>query len=142
MGAMNKFIWKDEYSVGIPTIDKQHKDYFVLANEIVDMLQRREATTEKLHAITMKLEAHAIEHFDFEEKNFDLFHYPGAVFHTEAHELYRKRINGFYRALDEPNANVQELADEIASYTIYFLSDHILLMDLKYSAFFKEHGVS
>jgi hemerythrin len=138
---MRKFEWKDEYNIGIPTIDKQHKGYFALANDIIDLAEGGAVTKDSLHAVTMELEAHAIEHFDFEEENFDLFHYPDATFHAEAHKLYRKRINDFYRALDEAHVDERELADEIAAYSIHFLSDHILLMDLKYAIFFREHGV-
>ena len=77
----------------------------------------------------------------FVEEKFDLLHYPEATQHIEAHKLYKERINSLYLELDKPKPDMQTIADEIATFAINFLTEHILLMDLKYSVFFIEHGV-
>jgi hemerythrin len=38
-------------------------------------------------------------------------------------------------------AELQALAKELASYAIYWLSHHILLVDKKYTHYFQEHGI-
>ncbi len=138
----NKFIWQDIYSVGIPSIDAQHKDFFSTTNEIIDLLNRKEsATNEQLLAEVMKLVNYANTHFKTEEGYFDKLHYFDAATHEAAHNSYRKRVAYYLEEFAKPEVDTPRMADEIASYSIYWLSDHILQVDKQYTIFFKEHGV-
>ena len=38
---LNKFIWKDEYGVGIQLIDEQHKHFFEIVNKILDLADNK-----------------------------------------------------------------------------------------------------
>jgi hemerythrin len=43
--------------------------------------------------------------------------------------------------VQDPKSDLAKLVDEVAAYSIYWLSNHILLMDKKYTVFFEEHGI-
>ena len=81
--TMDKFSWKPEYGVGIDSIDKQHKDFFAVTNDIIDLLEKEDVKREELLAAVVKLEEHGGEHFRTEEGYFDKVNYPGAKMHVE-----------------------------------------------------------
>jgi len=138
---MNKFIWEDKYSVGISSLDEQHKHFFEIADDIVDLLGRGDFNRDELSALIVKLANHAFVHLKTEEDYFDNLHYLSAPLHVEAHKLYRKKVEDYLQMIQNPNADIKTLADEVATFAIYWLSDHILLMDKQYTVFFREHGV-
>jgi hemerythrin len=138
---MEKFVWSEEYSVGIPSIDEQHKHFFGIANQIVDLAEQENPAREALFSAAEELGDYAMYHLKTEEDYFDKFSYAGETEHLEAHNLYRKRVAHYLDALQNPDSSAKELAGEMASYSIYWLSDHILFMDKKYGLFLGEHGV-
>lgn len=136
-----KFVWDEKYSVGIESIDKQHEVFFSTADELIGLLERGNATKEQLRAAIVKLEEHGFAHFETEERYFDLLHYDGAASHIEEHNIYRQRVGFYMDEINKPDVNLQRLAEEVATYAVYWLTNHILEVDRKYSVFFKEHGV-
>ncbi len=135
---MEKFVWSDEYSVGIPETDEDHKKFFDIANHLIDLLEKKDVTKENLVLAVDRIGEYANTHFKEEEDMFDTENYREAPQHTAAHELYRRRVNYYMRALHEPDADIRQLASEIATFSIYWLSDHILLMDKQYTIFLKQ----
>ena len=135
---MEKFIWSDEYSVGIKETDEDHKRFFDIANRLIDLLNGYEATRESLIATMKEIGDYAASHFAEEEAHFDTENYTEAPRHIAAHELFRRRVAFYMRSLDEPGADIRQLASEIATFSVYWLSDHILLMDKQYTVFLKE----
>jgi len=139
---MEKFIWKDEYSVGIPSIDEQHKHFFGITNRMIDLAEEASPAREALAAVVGELGDYAMYHLKTEEGYFDEFAYEGAPEHVQAHNLYREKVADYLKAVQDPATDLAKFTDEAASYSIEWLSKHILLMDKKYSVFFKEHGVA
>ncbi len=137
---MNKFIWTEEYSVGIKTIDEQHRRFFEIANSIID-LGEKNVSKEELLAALGQLGDYALYHLGTEEKYFDEFHYSEAARHVAIHNQYREKIKNYLDATRNEKANIKELAKEIASYSGDWLSHHILIMDKQYTKFFIEHGL-
>jgi hemerythrin-like metal-binding protein len=134
---MEKFIWSDEYSVGIPSDDEHHKKFFSIANDLIDFVNDQNVTKENLVKAVERLVNYGISHFKEEEAHFDLENYRDAHHHVAAHDVFRKRTERYMRALDEPNADIHQLGSEIATFTIYWLSDHILLVDKQYTIFLR-----
>jgi hemerythrin len=139
---MEKFIWKDEYSVGIPSIDEQHKYFFEITNRMIDLAEGLEPTHEKLLVVMGELGDYAMYHLSTEEGYFDKFAYEGAPEHVKVHNLYRQKIADYLKMAEDPKSDLAKLIDEVASYSIDWLSNHILFMDKKYTVFFKEHGIA
>jgi hemerythrin len=138
---MEKFIWKDEYGVGIPSIDEQHKHFFGIADRMIDLAEQATPVREDLVLVVGELGDYAMYHLKTEEGYFDKFAYEGAPEHVKAHDLYREEIAGYLKMAHNPGSDLAKLAEEVAAYSINWLSNHILLMDKKYTIFFKEHGI-
>lgn len=138
----NKFVWDEKYTVGIPSLDAQHKDFFNTANHIVDLASNPETDRDTLLSAVKELEQHGAEHLATEEKYFDEFLYPEAASHKREHQVYVEKIDNFIKELSNPDADTKLWAEEIASYAMYWLSNHILIVDKNYTPFMKEHGVN
>ena len=134
---MEKFVWSDEYSVGIASDDEHHKKFFSIANDLIDLLNGENVTKEKLMSAVKRLVDYGVGHFKEEEAHFDLENYRDAPQHIAAHDVFRKRTERYVRALDEPDTDIQQLGSEIATFSIYWLSDHILLVDKQYTIFLR-----
>jgi hemerythrin len=138
---MNKFIWKEEYSVGIPSIDEQHRHFFGITNEIIDLGEKSAASREELQGVADQLGDYALYHLKTEEDYFDKVAYPEAPQHVDAHNLYRQKIADYLARVDNPATDLTGLAEELAAYSVSWLSEHILLVDKKYTKYFQEHGI-
>lgn len=139
---MEKFIWKDEYSVGIPSIDEQHKHFFEITDRMIDLAEQANPVKEILVSVIGELGDYAMYHLKTEEEYFDKFAYAGAPEHVMAHDLYREKIAGYLAMAHDPASDLAKLAEDVASYSINWLSNHILLLDKKYTVFFEEHGIA
>lgn len=77
LGSMYHFVWQDYYQTSDASIDKQHQDIFILANQLVSSVNR-EALTKNIQLIYQ----HVKEHFDAEEdlmEQSDFRYYKGHV---------------------------------------------------------------
>jgi len=138
---MDKFIWTDEYSVGIKSIDEQHRHFFEIVNSIIDLAGKEDISKDDLLASLGELGDYALYHFGNEEGYFDKFGYEEAPQHIAEHNQYREKIKEYFNKVQGGGADVKELAGEISSYPGGWLVNHILLVDKKYTKFLKDHGV-
>jgi hemerythrin-like metal-binding protein len=136
-----KFIWDAKYSVGIKTIDSQHQKFFEIINEIYFLIRQQQIDLSKVSKVVNELAAYADFHLAYEEKCFKDFDYPQADMHCAAHDVYRSAINKYLTAINEPNANVTKIANDIADFVQNWLSTHIMTVDHKYSQFFLIHDI-
>jgi len=139
---MDKFVWTSEYSVGIKEIDEQHQHFFEIANRIIDLTMKTDLAQEDVAKSLEELGNYAFYHLGTEEGYFDKFNYPDAPLHIAAHNDYRKMVNDYFVQLRAAGSDFKKIAEEMASYSINWLSGHILLVDKKYTQFFNEHGLS
>ena len=65
--AKRFFTWKDEYSVGIDSIDQQHKNLFSIVNEFHSAVKQKSNKSE-IFSILNKLIQYTEAHFKDEEK--------------------------------------------------------------------------
>lgn len=130
--------WKDEYSVGIASIDKQHKRLIYLINQMqtaVDYSTGGEFEREAMD----ELVAYTKVHFGYEEKLMEENGYPGFEAHKAQHEIMIKKV-------DEVLAEYHKDPDAAMSNAVNFLRDwlvnHINGTDKQYSAFLIGKGVA
>lgn len=131
------FSWKEEYEMGISVIDKQHKYFVSLINELYDAILAGQ-TDKKLKEILSKLIDYATEHFATEESYFDEFHYEGSDEHKIKHKELKKSVLDFQKRLKEDKV--------IASFNLVnfledWLSEHLKDVDFKYKDCFKKNGL-
>jgi len=138
---MNKFIWDNQYSVGIEIIDEQHKRFFEIANEIYDMPQNLPIYKDSLMAAITKLGDYALYHLATEEKYFKEFNYAGTADHVKKHDFFRGKISSYLEKLRGLKNDHKAIAAEMANFCEDWLSFHILETDKKYTQLFREHGL-
>lgn len=137
----NKFIWTDEYGVGIQLIDEQHKHFFEIVNKIFGLADNESSAKEELSALLDELGNYALYHLGTEEEYFSSYKYPDAVLHIDSHNKYRDVIKEYQDRVRSGKEDVKKIVEEVASYSGDWLSHHILEVDKKYTKFFNEHGL-
>ncbi len=139
---MGKFIWTEEYSVGINEIDGQHKHFFDIANKIIDLTAGQNPTKEKAFGLLEELGNYAFYHFGTEEGYFDKFNYREAPLHIDAHNGYREAVRKYLEDINKEGTDIAKMTEEMASYSSDWLSKHIISMDKKYTKYFNERGLN
>ena len=130
---MEKVRWKDEYSVGIEKIDRQHRHLFEIINKLID--RSAASSDSKLVSETLtEMLNYAKEHFTTEEELMQEYGYPEIESHKEQH-IY------FFKATAELSINALNnqsmVSREIVEFLKLWLTLHILKCDMKYKEFFK-----
>ena len=105
--------WKDEFSVGVPEVDYEHRELIELINNLHAELQRGESdiTVEDfLGEIFAKISAHfALEEKIMRERNYDEYED-----HKAAHESLLEEIRDMMDAYeDDARFDQEKLADSL-----------------------------
>ncbi len=128
---MKDLEWKDEFLVGIPAIDFQHKKIFdciagILGGPTDDDRLRAEAEIIKLLRLLQ-------QHFALEESMMRKLCYPDYERHIEEHRQFSADVHDMAQRSLRKKAGVSHEAISIAR---KWLSEHIMSMDMDYAAFF------
>jgi hemerythrin len=121
--------WKDEYSIGVDSIDVQHKELFEIANRSYDLLKNQLIMDkyEKIIEIIDELKNYTVYHFQSEENYMQKIGYKKFLSQKVAH-------NDFLEKMD--NIDVEQIDDGQNEYLIGILDfvsewlvEHILKED-------------
>ena len=130
---MEKISWKDEYSVGVEKIDRQHRHLFEIINKLIDRSGSSSDSALVSETLTEMLN-YAKEHFTTEEELMQEYGYPEIESHKEQH-IY------FFKTTAELSINALNnqsmVSREIVEFLKLWLTLHILKCDMKYKEFFK-----
>lgn len=135
---MSLITWSEKYSMGIATIDAQHKKLIDAINKLNAALKEGRGT-EVISQIIIELISYTKEHFGTEEKYFEETGYSDTQLHKMEHELFVKKVAGFAAEYNEKKSLA--LVIEVSSFLWSWLADHILTKDVKYVPWLKEHGI-
>jgi len=127
--------WSDEYKIGIEKIDRQHQYFFTLTNKLLKIVAKREQSHRELLLILNKLFSYTLRHFAIEEAMFDKSKYESAKHHILRHNEMRRKMRGYLRRINKPNANIDKLVTEIARHSVDWLHNHITVEDRLYSTY-------
>ncbi len=83
--------WTEDLSVGIDTIDNQHKELFNRINSLVDAVKQH-ICKYKIGDIIKFLEDYVHIHFNEEEKYMLKYQYPQYDYHKAQHEHFKKEL--------------------------------------------------
>ncbi len=131
------FDWKEEYSVGIQEIDRQHKQLVSLLNKLFEAMKTGEGRN-ALSGILKDLVAYAGTHFAAEEKLMQANGYPDYPAHKEKHEKMGQRVQAY---VEKFNAGELNTPIEISNFLKDWLAKHILQTDKAYGPFLNSKGV-
>ena len=129
--------WKDEYSVGIDSIDQQHRKLVGLINQLataVDYSTGKEFEQDALD----ELVDYTKTHFSYEEGLMETNGYPDFEAHKTQH---REMIRKVEEVLAEYEKDPDTAMDNAKSYLQGWLINHINGTDKQYSSFLIDKGV-
>jgi len=130
--------WTDELSVGIATIDEQHRKLVSLINELhVAMLEHR--ATADMSRIFAELVDCTKAHFATEEAFFQEHGYPAEAAHRDEHRHLAERVIDLKADFDAGNTAVTL---EVMRFLRDWLVKHILSADRDFVPFFASRGVT
>lgn len=138
---IEKFVWTEKYSVGVKMIDEQHKEFFGIANDLIDLAAGNSFSREEAAAHLGRLGDYALYHLGTEEEYFSKFHYPEAPIHVASHNMFRNEIVGLMNEARAEDTDLGKLSEKAAEFAIKWLSEHILVIDKKYTECFHQHGL-
>jgi hemerythrin len=129
--------WEENLSVGIKSIDKQHKKLIQIINDFYDNLQK-ESPEEILLNIIERLKEYTVYHFETEENLFEKYNFDGYDEHKKEHGEFVAKIEDFHERFKNGK---MLMALEVVNFIKLWIFKHIMGTDKKYTAFLIEKGV-
>lgn len=131
---MSIFQWKDEYSVGHPEIDAQHKRLFQFADELHSAMASGKGK-DVLSATLAKLINYTKVHFATEERLMQQYSYPDYAGHKQAHDKLTGQVVAFQKEFE---ASRSSMTIQLMQFLKDWLVHHIGETDKKIAAFLKQ----
>lgn len=136
---MPLFNWTDsKYSVNIKELDQQHKWLVDIINQLYDAKQDKK-DQEVLGKVLDELVDYTKTHFKKEEKLMKDYGYPDYTAHKSEHDSLTKKALDMRKKYYSGEAN---MTIKIGFLLKNWLSDHILVVDKKYSPYLNKKGVA
>ena len=134
---MNLMDWSIELSLGIKSIDDQHKELINLINILAEGMSNGEGP-EVLADIFDRLIVYTDFHFQGEEKLFRHFGYPKEEEHKKKHEDLISQALTLQKKFKSGDLTI---STETLNFLINWLKNHILKTDMEYAPFMLAAGV-
>jgi hemerythrin-like metal-binding protein len=135
---MSMFEWDDQFVLGMPEIDAQHKTWFNLTNEFVHLVQRGEADAAAVRRALAASVAYARKHLEFEEAFMRRIGYPKSDYewHQMTHNAFVERVTALAKRCREGRPKV---VTEMAVFMCGWMRTHILKVDVTLLRFYLVH---
>lgn len=121
-------VWSEEFSVGNPQLDADHRTLFALAAMLEDAPSPAPASL--IVGVLDALSAYVIGHFEREEHHQAALGFPELEEHREHHAHLMQRLNAF-RARYFADPRRLDVA-ELRRFLRQWLINHVLHEDMKY----------
>lgn len=138
MISARRVAWKPEYSVGIDSIDAQHKTLIELINKLQNTVEFATGRDYELAALD-EVVKYTINHFKYEEDLMQDNGYPSFEAHRAEHAKMVARVDSL---LEEYNQNQDLAMRKALAFLKDWLINHINGTDKQYSEFLIGKGVS
>ncbi|MBG0777164.1 MAG: bacteriohemerythrin [Desulfovibrionaceae bacterium] len=130
-------VWDDALSVGVASVDEQHKALVGMINDLHAAMRSGKAKT-AVQDLVRGLQDYTVFHFGHEEQLFDQTGYPAAPAHKREHRAFVDKVKEFAEAFASGRAS---LTVEVMDFLKKWLINHINGTDKKYGPHMNEHGV-
>lgn len=129
--------WREEYSVGIPSIDVQHKRLLSLINQLQTAVDYQTDDSFVDEALG-ELVDYTRTHFVYEEGLMKDNGYPLFEEHKKEHDAMVEQVKEF---LERYKKNKEETIEEVTKFLKNWLISHINGTDKGYSSYLVDKGV-
>lgn len=118
--------WKDEYLVGVETIDAQHQLFFEKVNEF-ERLKTQGKSKELIEGMIDFLDSFAKQHFFDEEVYMKKHGFPDLEHQSLLHMQFTLKVESLKNRINiEPT---DQLVDEVSAYVGDWLIHHVVELD-------------
>lgn len=130
--------WSDKLSIGIATIDNQHRELFRRINGLVTAIKEQRCKEEIDKTIEF-LGDYARVHFSEEEKHMLRTRYPGYEEQTKEHRQYLAAIADLKLQASLPRVpgSSYDLSATTNQVVVDWIVNHILKIDMKFGRFLR-----
>ena len=133
---MKDISWKDEYSVGVAEMDRQHQKLLTMIAQLVGE-QHRLTDPKTIADLLTQMTDYAAEHFRAEEYLMAEYGYEHKGKQTRQHQTFIDKTHEFMNSGVGPNI----LSKALLEYLNTWLIHHILHEDMQYKEFFNKKGL-
>lgn len=119
-------VWQEAYECGNAVIDREHRELFELANELIDAFLTHGSSQDLVTPIYDRLLRHVASHFADEEAELARLGYTRLDAHRRTHAILLERARDLRTALDSGDANLGGVIEFLAADVI---SRHLLKAD-------------
>ena len=133
----NAFQWNDSYSVKVSAMDAQHKQLFVIIQELYTAMRSGRGKS-VAGDVLRRLIDYTVKHFAEEEKLMQKHGYPRLSQHQVEHKALVDKVVAFKKDFDAGGASV---TPELMKFLQKWLTEHIQTVDRGYSDFLNAKGV-
>lgn len=120
--------WKEDLSVGLESIDNQHKELFRLINAFYNSIAANSGKAAILQAI-IDMEKYTVVHFSEEEAMMQKANYPYFAEHRKQHQGFIETVADFRARFEEGR---MLLSLEVGGFVKKWIVDHIMQTDQQY----------
>jgi len=125
--------WGRRLALGMPEIDKQHKELVSMVNELHRAMKMKMGSREA-GAILTRLAEYTVYHFGYEEELFDAHGYPDTAHHKKIHEDLVAKVVAFTKDFEQGRAAISM---DLMQFLTDWLKNHIMKTDKAYAPFLK-----
>ncbi len=120
-------MWKDSLSIGIPEIDKQHKELCDRIDALFEACSKGKGRNEITNTMDF-LESYTIKHFSDEEKLQLKIKYPNYTQHKAIHDNFLKQVSELKEELNKTGPTIA-MVGKINQLIAMWLVNHIKAVD-------------
>jgi len=128
--------WSEQFSVGIPEIDEQHKTLFDLIDKIHTAILNHKGSAACAEVLDELVDYTRI-HFGLEESLMHIAKYPEYEAHRSLHHKFVSEVEALQHKI---HSGKTAISFELLHFLRTWLSTHILGDDKKYAVFFASNG--
>ena len=129
--------WKDEFKIGIPLIDTQHKQLFRFNDELEESIQKGLKVSD-ISSLLIQIKQYIVRHFVMEEKYMQEIKYPSLDEQKEAHAAFTAKFQELQDMFNEEGMS-GVLVDKIHNELIAWVTSHVTGMDQAIGDFYKSY---
>ena len=129
--------WSKEYSVDVPSIDREHQKLFGMLNELHDAMQVGKGS-QIAPEVLKRLVAYTCEHFANEESIMVRAHYPNFAGHKVEHDKLTSEVG---KIVQDFNEGKVVLSMKLLEFLRTWLQTHIRGCDRQYSRHLQAAGI-
>jgi len=124
--------WDDDFSVGVPLMDEQHKKLILMINDLFQRSVSGSTSSNLTFAMAVKDAAEYTKiHFQIEEEYLEKAAYPGLPEQKKQHETFMTEVLNTFEKYKKGEAMPLDLVRFLKKW----LLNHIAVMDKQYTAY-------